>query len=132
MEACERDLQEVVSAIRDLDEAARREAEAHTARLVMPPRAMGRLHDIGERLWAISGGCPPAIRERAVIVFAGDHGVVAEGVTDFPQVVSQEMIRCFLNGGAGINAMAARAGADVFVVDIGTAAEQPKIGRAHV
>ena len=106
MEECERDLQEVVSAIREVDEASRREAEAQTARLVMPPRAMGRLHDVGERLWAISEGRPPALRERAVIVFAGDHGVVAEGVTDFPQAVTREMIRCFLRGGAGINAVA--------------------------
>jgi nicotinate-nucleotide--dimethylbenzimidazole phosphoribosyltransferase len=126
MEQSERDLMERTAGIREVDEAARLEAEAHTSRLVMPPRAMGRLHDTGERLWAISGGPPSAFTERAVIVFAGDHGVVEEGVTAFPQVVSQEMIRCFLRGGAGINVMADRAGADVFVVDIGTAAEMPE------
>ncbi len=123
MEACERELQEMVSGIREVDEAARREAEAHTANLVMPPRALGRLHDTGERLWAIAGGLPAVAEERAVIVFAGDHGVVVEGVTDFPQVVTREMIRCFLRGGAGINAIAGRSGADVFVVDVGSASE---------
>ncbi len=125
MEQRERDLMEMTAGIREVDEAARLEAVAHTSRLVMPPRAMGRLHDTGERLWAISGGPPSGFARRAVIVFAGDHGVVEEGVTAFPQVVTQEMIRCFLRGGAGINVMADKAGADVFVVDIGTAADQP-------
>jgi len=123
MERCESELQEVVAAIREVDESARQQAVEHTSRLVMPPRAMGRLHDTGERLWAISGGSRPVLRERAVIVFAGDHGVVDEGVTDFPQAVSQEMIRCFLRDGAGINAMARTVDADVFVVDMGTAAQ---------
>jgi len=126
MERTESDLKEIVAAISEVDEAARQEAVAHTSNLVMPPRAMGRLHDTGERLCAIAGGPPSGLKERAVIVFAGDHGVVAEGVTAFPQVVSQEMIRCFLRDGAGINAMARNVGADVFVVDIGTAAEQPE------
>ena len=126
MEQSERDLMEMRAGIREVDQSARREAETHTSNLVMPPRAMGRLHDTGERLWAISGGPPFGFGERAVIVFAGDHGVVEEGVTAFPQVVTQEMIRCFLRGGAGINVMAERVGADVFVVDIGTAADTPE------
>lgn len=126
MEQSELDLVQMTAGIREVDESARLEAVAHTSNLVMPPRAMGRLHDTGERLWAISGGPSSGFTERAVIVFAGDHGVVEEGVTAFPQVVTQEMIRCFLSGGAGINVMADRAGADVFVVDIGTAADQPK------
>jgi nicotinate-nucleotide--dimethylbenzimidazole phosphoribosyltransferase len=98
-------------------------AEARTASLVMPPRALGRLHPIAERLCAIRGSLNPSIRRRAFMVMAADHGVVAEGVSAFPQAVTGEMIRCFLRGGAGINVLARQAGAEVFVVDAGVAAD---------
>jgi nicotinate-nucleotide--dimethylbenzimidazole phosphoribosyltransferase len=94
-------------------------AEARTARLVMPPRALGRLHPIAERLCAIGETLAPDISRRAFVVMAADHGIAAEGVSAFPQAVTGEMIRCFLKGGAGINVLARHAGADVFVVDAG-------------
>ena len=56
-------------------------------------------------------------------MFAGDHGVVEEGVSAYPQEVTLQMIKNFLAGGAGINAIARQAGAEVFVVDVGAAGE---------
>ena len=70
-----------------LDPAALEQARAHTAQLVMPPRALGRLHEIGERLCGIQGTLTPAVRGKAVLVMAGDHGIVAEGISAFPVFV---------------------------------------------
>lgn len=58
-------------------------------------------------------------QEKKVIVFAGDHGIVEQGVSAFPQVVSLEMVRCFVKGGAGISAITRFVGAEVMVVDMG-------------
>ena len=58
-------------------------------------------------------------RARGVAVFAGDHGVVAEGVTPWPQEVTAQMVANFLAGGAAINVLARQAGATVTVVDVG-------------
>jgi len=90
-----------------------------TAQLVMPPRALGRLHDISERLCGINKNLSPSINKKAVLVMAGDHGVVDEGVSAFPQDVTGAMVGTFLKGGAGINAICRHVGAEVWVVDMG-------------
>src|SRR5205085_2455733 len=70
--------------------------------------------------------CPPPLpRPAAVVVFAADHGVVAEGVTPWPQEVTAQMVANFLNGGAAINVLARQAGASVTVVDVGVASALP-------
>jgi nicotinate-nucleotide--dimethylbenzimidazole phosphoribosyltransferase len=112
-------LEEIIAGIRPLDEKAIAEARARTAQLVMPPRALGRLHDIGERLCGIRGALTPSVRDKAVLVMAGDHGIVAEGISAFPQSVTGAMVATFLAGGAGINALARQAGAEVWVADMG-------------
>jgi nicotinate-nucleotide--dimethylbenzimidazole phosphoribosyltransferase len=94
-------------------------ARQRTAQLVMPPRALGRLHDIAERCCAIQQSLSPALDHKAVVVMAGDHGIAAEGVSAFPQEVTGAMVRTFLAGGAGINAIARHVGAQVWVVDMG-------------
>jgi nicotinate-nucleotide--dimethylbenzimidazole phosphoribosyltransferase len=113
-------LEAIIAGIHPLDPEAIAQAEAHTAQLVMPPRALGRLHAIGEQLCGIQGTLRPAIRGKAVLVMAGDHGIVEEGVSAFPQSVTGAMIATFLAGGAGINALARQAGAEVWVADLGT------------
>ena len=112
-------LEDIIAGIQPLDPAALEQARAHTAQLVMPPRALGRLHEIGERLCGIQGTLTPAVRGKAVLVMAGDHGIVAEGISAFPQSVTGAMIATFLAGGAGINALARQAGAEVWVADLG-------------
>ncbi|MFZ0257082.1 MAG: nicotinate-nucleotide--dimethylbenzimidazole phosphoribosyltransferase [Gammaproteobacteria bacterium] len=96
-------------------------ASERTAQLLMPPRALGRLHDIAERLCGIGRTLTPDLREKAILVFAGDHGVAVEGVSAYPQDITTAMVHTFLAGGAGINAIARHVGADVFVVDMGIA-----------
>jgi nicotinate-nucleotide--dimethylbenzimidazole phosphoribosyltransferase len=110
---------DIVDGIRPLDPTWFEKARRHTSRLVMPPRALGRLHDLSERICAIQQTLRPAVDRKAVVVMAGDHGVAAEGVSAFPQAVTGEMIRTFITGGAGINVLARMIGAPIQVVDMG-------------
>jgi nicotinate-nucleotide--dimethylbenzimidazole phosphoribosyltransferase len=67
----------------------------------------------------------PSVSRKAVIVMAGDHGVVAEGVSAFPAEVTPQMVLNFLHGGAAINALAGGVGARVVIVDMGVASDLP-------
>ena len=116
-------LQDIVKNIEPLDQQWITKAEKRTATLVMPTRALGRLHDISERLCAIQKTMQPSLNRKAILVMAGDHGVVDEGVSAYPQEVTGAMVKTFLVGGAGINAIARHIAADVFVVDMGIKAE---------
>ncbi|MEO5680332.1 MAG: nicotinate-nucleotide--dimethylbenzimidazole phosphoribosyltransferase [Acidimicrobiales bacterium] len=107
-----------------LDAGAVAEATALQARLTKPAGALGRLEALGVRLAGIAGRCPPPLPlPGAVAIFAGDHGVVAQGVTPWPQEVTAQMVANFLAGGAAINVLARQAGAGVLVVDVGVAAD---------
>jgi nicotinate-nucleotide--dimethylbenzimidazole phosphoribosyltransferase len=113
------------------DARARAEAAARQGRLTKPPGALGLLERIGEQLAGIAGRCPPPVVARPVVaVFAGDHGVLAEGVSPWPQEVSAQMVANFLAGGAAINVLARQVGAAVVVVDAGLASPVPGIA-AH-
>jgi nicotinate-nucleotide--dimethylbenzimidazole phosphoribosyltransferase len=112
-------LDEILDGIVPLDREWIIKARERTAQLVMPPRALGRLHDISERLCGIYKNLKPSINQKAVLVMAGDHGVVNEGVSAFPQDVTGAMVGTFLKGGAGINALCRHVGAEVWVVDMG-------------
>ena len=89
--------------------------------LTKPRRSLGLLEEMAARYTAIREEDSPRMTGKAVYVFAGDHGVVAEGVSAYPQEVTTHMVRTFLTGGAGINVLARAAGAEVSVVDIGMA-----------
>jgi len=106
-------LQQIIDGIHPVKAQALSRARERTARLVMPPRALGRLHEIGERLCGMQGTLKPKIARKAVLVMAGDHGVVAEGLSAFPQAVTGAMIQTFLARRAGINAIARHVGAEV-------------------
>ena len=104
------------------DDAAAAEALALHDRLTKPPGALGGLEALGVRLAAVAGSCPPPVPEPAsVVVFAGDHGVLAEGVSPWPQEVTAQMLANLCAGGAAINVLARHAGATVTVVDVGVA-----------
>ncbi|MCW2886041.1 MAG: nicotinate-nucleotide--dimethylbenzimidazole phosphoribosyltransferase [Streptosporangiaceae bacterium] len=119
-------IEETISAVRPLDEAAMQDAREHQARLTKPPGALGVLEEISVRLAGLAGVCPPPLPEpAAVAVFAADHGVHAQGVTPWPQEVTAQMVANFLAGGAVVNAFAAQVGARVNVVDVGVAADLP-------
>jgi len=115
-------LAEALGSIRPLDMAAMAAARELQARLTKPAGSLGRLEDLAERLAGLAGRCPPPIPARtAVAIFAGDHGVHAQGVTPWPQEVTVQMVANFLAGGAVINAFARQVGADVVVIDVGIA-----------
>ena len=116
-------LQDIVKGIEPLDQQWITKAGQRTAQLVMPTRALGRLHEISERLCGIQKTMQPSINRKAILVMAGDHGVVEEGVSAYPQEVTGAMVQTFLAGGAGINAIARHVVADVYVVDMGIKAE---------
>ena len=116
-------LQDIVKGIESLDQEWIAKAGTRTAQLVMPTRALGRLHEISERLCGIQKTLQPSINRKAILIMAGDHGIVAEGVSAYPQEVTGAMVQTFLAGGAGINAIARHVAADVYVVDMGIMAE---------
>ncbi|MCF3137401.1 nicotinate-nucleotide--dimethylbenzimidazole phosphoribosyltransferase, partial [Streptomyces olivochromogenes] len=119
-------LNETVAGIRPLDAKALGEAWERQKRMTKPAGALGMLEIISAQLAGLSRQCPPPIPEpAAVAIFAGDHGVHAQGVTPWPQEVTAQMVANFLGGGAVCNAFANQVGAEVCVVDVGVAADLP-------
>ncbi len=116
-------LKEILEGIKPVDQEWIQKAQERTAQLVMPTRALGRLHEISEQLCGIQETLEPSISQKAILVMAGDHGVVEEGVSAYPQEVTAAMVQTFLAGGAGINAISRQVGADVWVVDMGVIAD---------
>lgn len=109
-----------------LDAAAAAAAASHHDRLTKPRGALGRLEAAGIQLAAIAGTSPPPVPKPATVaVFAGDHGVVAEGVTPWPSEVTAQMVANFCGGGAAVNVLARQVGATVLVVDAGVAHDIP-------
>lgn len=98
-------------------EAAARERQAQ---LTKPPGSLGRLEEMGITLAAMQGTQRPHVEKLWITVFAADHGVVAEGVSAFPQVVTAEMVRNFARGGAAISVLAREWNARLDVVNVGT------------
>lgn len=114
---------DAAAAVAAPDAAAAAAATDLQDRLTKPRGALGQLEEIGIRLAAMAGVCPPPVPEPAVIaVFAGDHGIVADGVTPWPQEVTAQMVGNFLAGGAAINVLGRHAGAEIVVIDVGVVA----------
>ncbi|MER6053390.1 nicotinate-nucleotide--dimethylbenzimidazole phosphoribosyltransferase, partial [Streptomyces sp. NPDC001793] len=119
-------VQETLAGIRPLDAKALGEAWERQKRMTKPAGALGMLEIISAQLCGLSRKCPPPIPEpAAVAIFAGDHGVHAQGVTPWPQEVTGQMVANFLGGGAVCNAFANQVGAEVCVVDVGVAGDLP-------
>ncbi len=118
-------LRETIRSIGPLDQEAMAEARHRQGQLTKPSGSLGQLEDISIRIAGIQGKARPRIKDKAVIVMAGDHGVVAEGVSAYPQEVTPQMVHNFLNGGAAINAIARQVGARILIVDMGVACDMP-------
>jgi nicotinate-nucleotide--dimethylbenzimidazole phosphoribosyltransferase len=119
-------LADTLAAVRPADAGAITQARERQERLTKPSGSLGALEDLSVRLAGLTGQCPPPLPEPSVVaVFAADHGVHAQGVTPWPQEVTAQMVANFLAGGAVVNAIAAQAGAEVCVVDVGVAADLP-------
>jgi len=116
-------LQNIITRIQGLDEAAMAAARARQDTLTKPPGSLGRLEELSVQLAGITGKNIPSIKDKVIITMAGDHGVVAEGVSAFLQEVTPQMVLNFLNGGAAINVLARHVGARITIVDMGVAAD---------
>lgn len=108
-----------LNAIAGADRKAGQEAQLRLDSLTKPPGSLGVLEHIAVQLAAIQGRCIPVSGPKVVMVMAADHGVVEEGVSAFPQEVTPQMVMNFLQKGAAINVLAAHAGAEVVVTDVG-------------
>jgi nicotinate-nucleotide--dimethylbenzimidazole phosphoribosyltransferase len=105
-------------------------AKARLEQLALPYWSLGDLMDLAVDLAGMTRSMAPPVARKAIVTMAGDHGVVAEGVSKFPQEVTPQMVYNFVNGGAGINALARQVGAEVFVVDMGVAADLNDLAKA--
>ncbi len=103
-----------------LDAAVLAAARTRQLQLTKPPGSLGRLEELGVTLAAMQGQQHPHLDKVWISVFAADHGVVAEGVSAFPQVVTAEMVRNFARGGAAISVLAREWNARLEVVNVGT------------
>jgi nicotinate-nucleotide--dimethylbenzimidazole phosphoribosyltransferase len=115
-----RPLTKLREAIGGPDGAAAACAQRHLDTLTKPPGSLGRLEELAVRLAALTGRAP-RVSAPVIFTFAADHGVVAEGVSAYPQSVTAQMVENFLRGGAAVNVLARQAGARVVVADFGVA-----------
>lgn len=116
-------LRDTIQEISPQDLAFRSKARARLEQLTMPHWALGRLMDLAEDLAGMTRSMHPPVSNKTVVVMAGDHGVVAEGVSKYPSEVTPQMVHNIVNRGAGINALAQCVGARVVVVDMGVASD---------
>lgn len=115
------DLQAVLDQIQPVSEEKLAKIQSRIDRQAKPVGSLGRLEEFARRYVAITGR--EDVRGKRVYTFAGDHGVVEEGVSAFPQEVTPQMVFNLVEGGASINALARHAGAEVLVVDMGVATD---------
>ena len=116
-------LTRTISMIKPMDEAAMAEAQARQNDLTKPAGSLGRLEELSIQLAGIQGKASPRIEDKAMITMAGDHGVLAEKIGNWPQEVTTQMVDNFLHGGAAINVLARQAGARITFVDMGVASD---------
>ncbi|WP_372634806.1 nicotinate-nucleotide--dimethylbenzimidazole phosphoribosyltransferase [Alcanivorax jadensis] len=106
-------------------ESHRQQALARQGQLTKPAGSLGRLESLAVTLAALQHSDTPAADRISIAVFAGDHGVCAEGISAFPQAVTGQMIANFVAGGAAISVMARQLGATLDVINLGTATPPP-------
>lgn len=112
-------IQSVLSQIKPIDAELLQQAQLRLDNKTKPPGSLGRLEEFARRMAAISGTQEPDMSKKVIFTFAGDHGIVEEGVSLYPSEVTPQMVFNFLAGGAGVNVLARHSGAEVRVVDVG-------------
>ncbi len=116
-------LKETIKKIELPDPGLLEKAQAKLDDLTKPQGSLGRLEELAKQMVSITGNLAPTIDKKAVLVMAGDHGVVRDGVSAYPQEVTMQMVLNFLGEGAAINVLAKHIGAGVQVVDMGVASD---------
>ena len=119
MTTFEDQLTAAVYSVTPTEPSAETRAWARLDSLTKPPRSLGRLEEIAAQVACIQGTDRPDVGRKAILLMAGDHGVVAEGVSPYPQDVTWQMVANFTAGGAAINQIARSVGAEVVVHDVG-------------
>lgn len=112
-------IDKTVAMIEPVDKSAAVSAQIRLDSLTKPPGSLGVLESTAVKLAAVQGSALPRLDKKVVLVMAGDHGVVEEGVSAYPQEVTFQMVQNFLNQGAAVNVISNHAGAKVVVCDIG-------------
>ncbi|MDC1210873.1 nicotinate-nucleotide--dimethylbenzimidazole phosphoribosyltransferase [Porticoccaceae bacterium] len=110
--------------------ASRELALQRQQQLTKPPGSLGRLEQLAIDFAGFQKDPKPKLEHPVIRVFAADHGVVAEGISAFPQAVTGQMIYNFVGGGAAITVLAKQQDADFAVINLGTVealAEMPKL-----
>ena len=123
-------LEQTIQSISPQDPTARAEATARLDQLIMPHWALGRLMDLAVELAGMTASVAPPVPRKTIVTMASDHGVVAEGVSKYPQEVTSQMVLGFVSGHAGINALARLNGTRVVVVDMGVAGDLSDLAEA--
>lgn len=116
-------IEKTIQGIEPQDKAWRDKATARLEQLTMPHWALGRLMDMAQDLAGITRSINPDLTKKTIVIMAGDHGITVEGVSSFPSEVTVQMVHNFVNGGAGINALARLNNTKVVVVDMGVAGD---------
>lgn len=116
-------IEDRVSKIQPLEQESMEQAKAHLDQLTKPIGSLGKLEQLAIQLAGITQKPFPEVTPPGILVFAGDHGVVEEGVSAFPKEVTVQMIHNFVNGGAAINVFGRQIGAILRVIDVGVASE---------
>ncbi|NLP18851.1 MAG: nicotinate-nucleotide--dimethylbenzimidazole phosphoribosyltransferase [Firmicutes bacterium] len=118
-------LLDVLAQIRPIDREVMAKTQKRLDSLTKPPGSLGVLEEIACQIAGITGQVCPPIPPKTCILMAGDHGVVAEGVSAFPQEVTPQMIANFARGGAAMNVITRHVGSELVLVDVGVAADLP-------
>lgn len=116
-------LQETLASIQPVNRSLTELLQARLDDLTKPAGSLGRLEEFALRYGLARGTVHPGLPKCRIYCFAGDHGVVEEGVSAFPKAVTPQMVLNMLNGGAAVNVFACHAGADLRVVDVGVEAD---------
>lgn len=118
-------LETTIDEISELDGVLMEAVRVRQQTLTKPSGALGVLEPLSAQLAGITGTLRPYLRPRTALVCVGDHGVVEEGVSAYPQEVTQQMVANFLNRGAAINVLGRQFDTKVIVVDVGAVADLP-------
>jgi len=116
-------LNALIAGITPVDASFADTARVRLDSLTKPPGSLGRLEELAARVAVVQRSVRPVATPSAIVLMAGDHGVIDEGVSSYPQEVTVQMVANFAAGGAAINQLARHAGARLVLVDIGVAGD---------
>ena len=124
MKSLEKYIKQVHPVDRNILEVVQKRLDSQTK----PLGSLGRLEAFCRLLASVQGTEKPSYEKKIIYTLAADHGVVEEGVSAYPKSVTAQMVKNFVNGGAGVNVLARHAGCEVVVVDMGVASDLDIMG----